>query len=389
MKLYKKIPYLLQGLWSTGFNIISRIFPSFFASVASASQISIIYSLYSSAKFLTIPCGWISDTLGKGKTLFYVFLVLPIIALLFTVSDSIFFFALMYFIIGLLGNFYYSSINSLVTIFHEQKTKALFKLESFYQLGAFIGPIVGGALFLKNGGMQMAFYVWAILGIIGLILSYPLKKKNIDQKQEEKRPSFKKILKDLGSNKWNFLFYIIVGSFLTGIFESVISLAVPLYLTSINFNIASVGIVIGFGSLISIVGLLGLGKIMDKMGHNNSLVITSFFVAIASIFFILSKNIILLTVLLGVFTVGRAGGLNVARAFISENVAEELRATGMAISDTFQYIARVIGPLAIGLFIDLKGIFSPFIACFMLAIIAVIIMIFKDRIFRLLNLSNQ
>ena len=124
---------------------------------------------------------------------------------------------------------------------------------------------------------------------------------------------------------------------------------------------------------------------MDKMGHRNSLIITSSLVAIASIFFILSQNIILLIVLLGIFTVGRAGGLNVARAFISENVAEELRATGMAISDTFQYVARVIGPLAIGLFIDFQGIFSPFIACFILAIIAVIIMIFKDKIFHFLK----
>lgn len=388
MKLYKNIPYFLQGLWSTGFNIVTRVFPSFFAGIASASQISIIYSLYASAKFLVMPCGWISDVLGKGRTIFYVFLVLPIVALMFTISDSILFFTLMYFIVGVLSNFYYSSIGSIVTILHEEKTKALFRLESLYQLGAFIGPIIGGFLAFKNGGMQMAFYAWAILGFIGFIFSYFLKKEDAVKKQDEKRPNFRKLLDELGNNKWNFLFYLTIGAFLTGFFESVLVLSVPLYLTSINFDIATVGIIIGFGSIVSVIGLLGLGKIMDRMGHKNSLIITSLFIVIASIFFILNKNIILLIVLFGLFTVGRAGGLNITKAFISTNVAEELRATGMSISDTFQYLARVIGPLVAGLLIDFNGVLAPFIMCFILASIGTLIMIFKDKIFSFLNLSN-
>ncbi|MFA5714675.1 MAG: MFS transporter [Candidatus Paceibacterota bacterium] len=387
MKLYKEIPYLLQGLWSTGFNIISKVFPSFFAGVASASQISIIYSLYATSKFLAVPCGWISDNLGKGKTLFYVFFILPIIALMFTISDSLLFFTIMYFVIGLLGNFYYSSINSIVTILNKEKTKALFKLESFYQIGAFIGPIVGGALAFKNGGMRMAFYTWAILGIIGFFLSYFLKNESAIQKKDEKRPDFKNLLRELGSDKWNFLLYLIVGGFLTGFFESVIALAVPLYLTSVNFDIARVGAVIGFGSLVSVFGLLGLGRVMDRMGHKNSLIITCSLVAASSIFFIINKNIILLIIMFGLFTVGRAGGLNVTRAFISSNIAEELRATGMSINDIFQYLARVIGPIIAGLLIDFSGATSPFIICFALALLAAIAMIFKDRIFRFLKLA--
>jgi|GEM_PF-1511579 len=388
MKLHKEIPYLLQGLWSTGFNIVSKVFPSFFAGVASASQISIIYSLYAAAKFLTVPCGWVSDNLGKGKTLFYVFLVLPIIALMFTISDSLLFFTIMYFVIGLLGNFYYSSINSIVTILNKEKTKALFKLESFYQIGAFIGPIVGGALAYRNGGMKMAFYTWAILGVIGFFLSYFLKNESSIQKKDEKRPDFKNLLKGLGHDKWNFILYLIVGGFLTGFFESVIALAVPLYLTSVNFDIAKVGIVIGFGSLVSVFGLLGLGKVMDKMGHKKSLIITCSLIAVSSIFFIINNNIILLIIMFGLFTVGRAGGLNVTRAFISSNVAEEMRATGMSINDFFCYLARVMGPIIAGLLIDFSGATSPFIICFILALFATMVMLFKDSIFRLLNLSD-
>lgn len=389
MKIRNQIPYVLHLLWSTGFNIVSKVFPSFFAKVASASQISIIYSLYAAAKFLAVPCGWVSDNLGKGKTLFFVFFTLPIIALMFTISDSLLFFTIMYFVVGLLGNFYYSSINSIVTILNKEKTKALFKLESFYQIGAFIGPIVGGALAFRSGGMKMAFYVWAVLGIIGFFLSYFFKNETSIQKKDGKQPDFKNLLKELGSDKWNFLLYLIVGGFLTGFFESVIALAAPLYLTSINFDIVKVGVIIGFGCLASVFGLLGLGRIMDKMGHKNSLIITCALVALSSILFIINNNIIFLIMMFGLFTVGRAGGLNVTRSYISSNVAEELRATGMSINDIFCYLARIIGPIIAGLLIDFKGAASPFIVCFIVGLIATIAMIFKDNIFRFLNLTKD
>ncbi len=61
----KNIPLLLQAIWSTGFNLVTRILPSYFATVASAFQIGLIYSLYALAKFLSIPCGWVSDKIGK------------------------------------------------------------------------------------------------------------------------------------------------------------------------------------------------------------------------------------------------------------------------------------------------------------------------------------
>jgi MFS family permease len=295
----------------------------------------------------------------------------------------------MYFIIGLLGNFYYSSINSIVTILNKEKTKALFKLESFYQIGAFIGPIVGGALALKSGGMKMAFYVWVVLGIIGFFLSYFLKNETSIQKKNEKQPDFKILLKELGSDKWNFLLYLIVGGFLTGFFESVIALAAPLYLTSINFDIAKVGIIIGFGCLFSVFGLLVLGRFMDRMGHKKALIITCFLVTISSIVFIISNNVILLIIMFGLFTVGRAGGLNVTRSYISSNVAEELRATGMSINDIFCYLARIIGPIIAGLLIDFRGAASPFIICFIVGLLATLLMIFKDNIFHLLNLTKE
>ena len=378
MKYIKQIPYLLQFLWSAGFNLVSKILPSYFATVASASQISVIYSIYASSKFLAMPCGWISDKMGKIKTLFLAFFILPLATISFTFSKSIFFFALMFFVIGTLGNFYYSSINALITIFFKRKTESLFKLKSMYQLGATFGPIVGGFLTLRYG-IETAFYTWTGLGILGLILSsFLLKKENIT-KQKIKKPSLKQLFSQLGAKKVDFIIFLIVGCFLTGLFESMIVLSIPLYASKIGFDISKIGIIIGIASLVSVFGLFFLGKKLEIMKKNYSLIITTILIGISIAFMIFTHNIIAIIFLLGVFTIGRAGGLNIARSFISENLDENIRATGMSISDTVQSIAKIIGPITAGLLIDFINIEASFIFISIVATIGIILLITYEK----------
>jgi MFS family permease len=380
MNIYRNIPYVLQLIWSTGFNSVSKIFPSYFATLISASQISLIYSIYACSKFFAIPMGWVSDKIGKSRALIIAFLALPLVAFLFTISSSWMFFGFMFFVIGLLGNFYYSSVNSLITIFFKEKTKALFRLESMYQLGVIIGPIIGGFL-VADYGLEAVFYVWGILGIIGFIFSLFLRKEEIVKKVEKKKPSIKKLFKKLGDNKFEFITYLTIGGFLTGFFEAAITIAFPLLMTAYGYDIKNVGVIIGLGSVISIIGLLLIGKNMDKMGYQKSLLVTSLMMGITFLL-VFSNNFWLAIIVLGIFTIGRAGGLNIVRAFISENIPEEVRATGMSINDTAQYSARVVAPLVVGFLIDLVGINAPFILLFILTILSIIGLILIKKIKR-------
>jgi len=155
----KNIPLILQAVWSTGLNLTIRIIPAYFSSLTNATSIGSIFSLYSASKFFQIPCGWIADRIGKAKTLFFTFLILPLIIVSFTFSKSVFYFAILFFFIGILGNFYYPAINALITIlFKEKKTEALFKLEAMYQIGMGLGPIIGGAWVGSKYGLNYAFY---------------------------------------------------------------------------------------------------------------------------------------------------------------------------------------------------------------------------------------
>lgn len=377
--MIRNIPLVIQVIWSTGFNLVTQILPSYFAAVASASQIGVIYSIYAGTKFLAIPSGWISDKIGKSKTIFLVFFILPFVVLAFTISKSIFFFALIFFIVGILSNFYYSSITALITIFfNHQKTESLFKLESMYQLGAVFGPILGGALTLKYG-IDKAFYTWAGLGILGMVLSIFLFKKDHISKKEIKKPNLKELFFQLGEKKSDFVIFLITGSFLTELFQSMITLAIPLYITKIGFDISKVGLIIGLGSLLSIFGLLFLGKKLEKIRKDYSLILTTFLIGISIFITIFVHYLLGIAFLLGIFTIGRAGGLNITRSFISENLGENIRATGMSISDTVQYTARVIGPLFAGILIDKISIEASFISISAIAAIGIILLIFYGR----------
>lgn len=371
----KNFPLAIQAVWSSGFNLVSRILPSYFAQFATASEISLIYLLYASAKFLGIPCGWLSDKIGKTKTLFLVFLLLPFLAISFTFSNSVIFFAFMFFLIGLLGNFYYPSINAVVTIFFShKKTEYLFKLETMYQLGMVLGPIIGGVITFRYG-IDKAFYTWAILAFLGLILSGFLFKKesSFNPKTKIKKINIKEFLSQLGEKKFEFIIFLIMGSFLTGLFEAVFSLALPLYATKIGFNISKVGWIMGLGSLVSIFGLLFLGKRLK--GKKISLILTTFLVGLSCVFLIFINSLIGIVFLLGIFTLGRAGGLNITRSFISEILNENLRATGMSISDFAQYLGKFIGPPFAGVLIDKINIFASFASISIISILGILLLI--------------
>jgi MFS family permease len=174
--------------------------------------------------------------------------------------------------------------------------------------------------------------------------------------------------------------FLIAGSFLTGLFESVMVIAVPLYASGLGFSIAEVGAIMGAGAAISIFGLIVLGRKMESLGKENSLIITMLLAGFSFLAMMFVSNLAGIAILTGIFITGRAGGLNVARAFISDNLHEDFMTTGMSISDMVQYVARIVGPLFAGLLIDLFAIQSVFISVFAFSLLGTgLLMAYKAK----------
>jgi len=373
--------YLLRFIWTAGFTSVYNVLPSYLSSAFSALQISTIHSAYAIPKLVNIPSGWLADRFGKQRTLFTTFIFLSIVTLLFTLSEGILHYALMFFLIGLIGNFFNPTISALATIFSERKTETLFRVESMYQLGAVVGPIIGGFLMFSYG-INAAFYAWFFLSLIGLgVSSVLLRKEKPPQKADKKRlVKAPGLWKQLGDKKSGFLVFLVTGTFLTGFFESVMALTVPLYASGLGFSLVDVGIIIGIGAAISTLTLFLVGGRMESLKKEHSLVLTTLLVGLSFLVMMFVSSLIGIAVLTGIFITGRAGGLNIARSFIADNLHADIRTTGMSLSDMVQYGARIIGPLFAGFAIDFIGIGFVFTSIFVFSILGSGLVLVYSRI---------
>ncbi len=364
------ILYILRFIWTAGFTSVYRVLPSYLSNAFSALQISTIHSAYALPKLVNIPSGWLADRFGKQKTIFMTFILLSIVTLLFTVSEGILHYALMFFLVGLIGNFFNPTISALATMFSERNTETLFRLESMYQLGVVVGPIIGGFLMFSYG-INAAFYAWFFLSLVGLGISSVLLRRERPSRAKEKKVKVKRpsLWKQLGDRKSGFLVFLVTGTFLTGFFESVMAITVPLYASGLGFSLVDVGIIIGVGAAISTAALFFLGKRMESLKREHSLILTTLLAGSSFLIMMFVSSLIGIAIITGLFITGRAGGLNVGRSFIADNLHADIRTTGMSLSDMLQYGARIIGPLFAGFAIDFIGIGFVFTSVFVFSLL--------------------
>ncbi|MBI4181516.1 MAG: MFS transporter [Candidatus Aenigmarchaeota archaeon] len=348
-----KLPALLQFLYSFGFNLVYRTLPAFLATLsASAVQISLVHTAYNGAGILKVPFGAAVDRLGKKRGILISFLAISLLAGVLSVATTIPQFILLFFLLGLTANVYYSSINALVADRSRNKTAALFRLESAYQLGFVLGPLLGGALALR-WGMAAAFWAWAILGAAGFLLSMCLPAGG--------EPAGKRgMLAFLRSQRGPLLLVLGIGGLFTGFIQSVLDLAIPLYATSLGMDIAQVGMLFAGAAILTVVSMLLLGSRMDRWGERRSLAVMVLCMGLPFLFLPFARDLVSLAILAGISSVGRAAGLNIARAFIARRVGPAESATGMGACDTLQYAGRVAGPLAAGAVIEILSFAALF-----------------------------
>lgn len=372
----KKTLYLLQWLWSTGFNMVFRIFPAYLAGFAySAFQISLVTASYSLAKAFALPCGYAADKLGKTRVVFMAFLIATAFPLILSFTTELNTMIILFFLTGITANFYYTSIGSIIS-FYKKKTEGLFRLEAVYQLGFFVGPVVGG-FFAAQYSMILAFYTWALLSFIAFIFSSIFLR----------RAQFKDsrfgggVMETLRKNKGSFVSNMLIGSFLTGFLFAVNNLAIPLYAVSLGMNLFDVGIIMAFSALISAFGFYFLSSRLESLGLFKALILSMALTGIPYLFMGFAGEIVLITTLSGIFFIGRAGGLNIARSYISQNTGENQRATGISLVDTFHFLGAFIGPIFAGLVLDFFSFETVFLSISLLSSLGIAVVL-VSRLFK-------
>ena len=247
----------------------------------------------------------------------------------------------------------------------KKKTKALFGLESMYQVGVVLGPILGGLL-ASAFGMEAALLTWAVLNIFGI---FTTSKLNI--KTEKKERASSGLLSAIKEKKFLFVMVLLVGSFLVGFLQAMQELVLPLFAKEIGFDIAQIGLIIGLASLITIFGLLVIGKKVDRLPRFHLLLI--FFLLMLSFPLIVPifNDFITLTIIGGIFLIGRASNLNISRGFFSE-FSDKYKATAIGIGETVYYLSRSVGSASTGLLIKDVGYTGTLFFMVLVTLVAII-----------------
>ncbi|MCK5022874.1 MAG: MFS transporter [Candidatus Aenigmarchaeota archaeon] len=369
----EKILHILLFIWSTGTNMVRKVFPAYLAGfVPSAFLISLVTTGYNVGKSLSIPCGIASDKMGKIQSLMLSFFLISIVALLISLTTNLFHYVILFVVIGIVSNFYYNANNALISL-QKRKTESFFKMEAFYQIGLFIGPIIGGWV-VSFYSMTLALYAWAILGLIGFAISTVLSKR---EHLEKKSIEVGKFFRELRKNNTRCFSFFLVGSMFTGLFFGTMNFTMPLYIIGLGMEIYHVGIVIGAGAVISTIGTYLLGSVFQKFSKEKSFIIIMIVTGISFFAMTYSFDIVTLSLIYGIFNIARAGGLNISRALIAGKTTEGTRATSMAFLDMLHFGGAFIGPLCAGLLIDTINIQSVFLLIFGISIIGIAIILFE------------
>lgn len=345
-----KILYLVNFLMALGYNAVSKILPAYLTHLtSSALQISYISTLYNIGKIISgVAGGIIADRLGKKRLLSLSTIFIGLFSLSLILGNSIEWFALVFFILGIFSSLFYLSLNSIVTIINKQKGEALSKLEATYQIGFIIGPVLGGALAIAYG-INALFVLWAILMFVGFAGT-----SKIDF--TDSRNSFKLVARKysdaIKSDPINFLVLILFGTIFMGVAEGARDILIPLYATDIGLNLLLVGTIFTISSVVTMAGIVPLGKIADKFGRRRIFLFSFLAIGISFLLVGFSKNIIILGLLTGIISLGRTAGLMGARAVAADMSNAETRATSLAIVEFALSIGRIIGALAAGFLKD-------------------------------------
>ena len=171
---------LLHVIANTSISMISTIFPFYLTERfgKTKTEVGAFFSVGMGLATLIAqaPSGFLADIIGRKKTICYSILPIPILSVLFTVTNDYLFNLLLYTCIYSLWSATWPAANTYIAeIFpHGRKGFAIGIRLMAIRLGLIIGPLIGGYIW-DNYDVQMLFYLFTALTFISLLMAILLR----------------------------------------------------------------------------------------------------------------------------------------------------------------------------------------------------------------------
>ena len=345
-----RILYLLHFLMALGYNAVSKILPAFLTSLtSSALQISFVPSAYNIGKIITGATGGLfADWFGKKKTLLASSLFIGLLSALLAFGNTIEWYIIIFFFIGVFSNLFYISIISIATMINKRKARSISRLEISYQTGLVFGPLIGGVT-IASIGMASLMLFWSFLMFVSFAAATLIR---IEDSRSPLRHIAKNYMRTISSNP-SAIVIITIGMVFIGIVEGARDILIPLYALGAGLDLMSVGIIFGVSAIITAIFITLFGHLADRIGRVPVLLISFAMIAFSFFFLGFLNSLLWLSVLTGIMSLGRTSGYTSARAMASDISDIDVRSTSISIVDFSFSLGRVAGAVLGGLFMDL------------------------------------
>ncbi|NMC58381.1 MAG: MFS transporter [Candidatus Methanofastidiosa archaeon] len=346
------------------FWIIAPILIPFYQSNGlSSTEVFIIQAAFAASTLVfEVPSGYLSDVIGRKRTLIIGGLFLPIGVAFYAFSHSFLYFVMAEIIIGISVSMFSGTDSALLydTLAEMKSTKNYKEIEGkslFYErLGGSLASIFGG--FVAALSIRSPFYINIVTTLvlipIALSLKEPLRKRITN---ENPLIGILRIVKYSFSHS-EVRILIIYSSVITTV--SLIGLwSYFMYYDSLGLNIALYGIIFAVFQISSGYGSKKAYKLENSIGRRNSLIM----ILIISIIFValsyFNSYLMIPFILLNAFIWGFSGPL--IYDYVNKNVESHIRATLLSIMNMSGRVFFIILSPLFGRLVDIYSLSSAYL----------------------------
>jgi MFS family permease len=324
-----------------------------------------------------IPIGNLSDKIGFKIFIASGYLLCSITGMLFYFSNSANFIFLGRFIQGIGEAPIWALAPALLSIkYPSNKGKAMGIYNAIIHLGLTVGPILG-VLLAKLWPGNQAFLFYSVVCFLGAFVIFYSVDNAFNQESQKEIINFNKIL-SLISNKE--ILITLVGITLYGSGYGIFLTILPAFLINYKgFTSTQIGLFFSFFYMAISLSQIITGPLSDKFGRKIFMIIGLVIASTGVYTFLSFSQPLTILILLTSASLGLGIFYLSSMAFLNDNVPDSLKGTISGAYYLFWGVGMFLGPILIGVLMNLSSNLGFIIYSILLSIEVLIMLIYRRR----------
>lgn len=230
-------------------------------------------------------------------------------------------------------------------------------------LGHMVGPIFGGLVAGSNGSLakstNSAFFLAAILAVIGVLPVFFAKRELINQSDEYKKSNEKVLVSKILSNKG--IRAAILTSLIISSVSDILVVFLPLLGQEKNYTPFQVGLLLSLRAGMAMLSRFFLGNLSKSFTARNVMILSGFISAISCGLLFTASSLLITAVIISVAGFSLGIGQPLTMAWVSRSSQLNERAMAISLRLTGNRLGQFVFPLIAGLTAGSLGLGSVFL----------------------------